>query len=60
MIDYDKLEKSIVEAVLKVFGSQVVSIVLFRSYGRREAGKNSDIDLILVLEKLLSNRFRIP
>ncbi|AAK41698.1 nucleotidyltransferase domain-containing protein [Saccharolobus solfataricus] len=46
------MEKEIVEAFLKVYGDNLVSIVLFGSYARGDQRKDSDIDLLIVLDKI--------
>ncbi|BFH74658.1 nucleotidyltransferase domain-containing protein [Sulfurisphaera javensis] len=49
---------SLVNAFLKVYGDNLVSIVLFGSYSRGDQRKDSDIDLLVVLNKI-ENRYNI-
>lgn len=43
------LENALVESFLRVFGDRLISLVLYGSYARGDFSKNSDIDLIVVL-----------
>ncbi len=45
------------ESFLKVFKDSLVSLVLFGSWARGDAGKWSDIDVLVVLEELPNDRF---
>ncbi len=53
------VKRSLVSAFLKVFGSKLVSLVLYGSYARCEPRPDSDIDVLVVLEKLLEDRFQL-
>ncbi|MBP1357400.1 MAG: nucleotidyltransferase domain-containing protein, partial [Sulfolobus sp.] len=46
------MESEIVNAFLEVFGDDLVSIVLYGSYARGEERRDSDIDLIIVLNEI--------
>ncbi|MBP1356876.1 MAG: nucleotidyltransferase domain-containing protein [Sulfolobus sp.] len=46
------MESDIVSAFLEVFGDDLVSIVLYGSYARGEQRRDSDIDLLIVLNEI--------
>ncbi|QGA68168.1 nucleotidyltransferase domain-containing protein [Sulfolobus sp. E11-6] len=46
------MDKEIIDAFLNIYGNNLVSIVLFGSYARGDQRKDSDIDLLVVLEKI--------
>ncbi|MEM0053962.1 MAG: nucleotidyltransferase domain-containing protein [Nitrososphaeria archaeon] len=53
------LEEKIKDAILKVFGDQLISLVLFGSYARGEPRPESDIDLLIVLRTLPVERIEL-
>ena len=53
------LREGLVPAFREVFGDVLVSLVLFGSYARCSPGPSSDIDLIVVLEELPSDRVEL-
>ncbi|MEM4141108.1 MAG: nucleotidyltransferase domain-containing protein [Nitrososphaeria archaeon] len=53
------LEEKIKDAILKVFGDQLISLVLFGSYARGEPRPESDIDLLIVLRTLPLERIEL-
>ncbi len=55
--DYELVERVLVSVFREVFGELLVSLVLFGSYARREARPESDIDVLVVVEDRLSDRF---
>lgn len=58
-LSFDCLGEKIKDAVLKVFGEQLVSLVLFGSYARGEPRPGSDIDLLIVLRTLPVERMEL-
>jgi predicted nucleotidyltransferase len=46
----EDLKKILAESFIKVFGKNLVSVVLFGSYARGDFNKESDIDVLVVLE----------
>ena len=52
MIDIDLWTKQYQKTVQDLFGSRILFIGLQGSYGRNEAGENSDIDVVLILDKV--------
>lgn len=52
MIAINQWMKQYQETVKSIFGSRVLFIGLQGSYGRDEANENSDIDVVLVLDKV--------
>ncbi len=48
----------LVDALLKFFGDDLVSVVLYGSVARGEAKRDSDIDLVVVVRGLPRSRFR--
>jgi len=48
----EALEKALVDSFIKVFGDELVSLVLFGSYARGDYEKDSDVDLLVVLEEV--------
>ncbi len=57
--DYEDMEKALIEAFLKVFNDELVSLVLYGSYARREARPDSDVDVIVVVKDRLRDRFKV-
>ena len=55
---YRSLLLKLVDALLRYFGDDLVSVVLFGSVARGEARLDSDIDLIIVVKNLPRSRFR--
>jgi len=53
------LERALVEAFLDVFGGRLVSLILYGSYARGEQRPESDVDVLVVLEKMPSDRFQL-
>ena len=56
--DYLALERCLVQAFTEVFRNLLVSLILYGSYARREARPDSDIDLLVIIEDSLSDRFK--
>jgi uncharacterized protein len=52
MIDINQWMKQYQDTVKRVFGSRILFIGLQGSYGRGEANRNSDIDVVLILDKV--------
>lgn len=52
MIDIDKWLKDYRQAIINSFGNRVLFIGLQGSYGRKEATNQSDIDVVLILDKV--------
>lgn len=52
MIEINQWMKQYQDTVKRVFGSRVLFIGLQGSYGRGEANENSDIDVVLILDKV--------
>lgn len=50
------LRDILVDSFLSVFGSNLVSLVLFGSYARGEPKPESDIDVVIVLDRV-SDRY---
>ncbi len=48
----EALERALVESFVKVFGDELVSLVLFGSYARGDFEGDSDVDLLVVLEEV--------
>lgn len=49
----NQLQQLLVEVkseLLKIYGSQLVAVILYGSYARGEAGVNSDVDIVMVLK----------
>lgn len=55
MNEHEKLLRLLTNALQEGLGENIVSIVVFGSYARREAVKESDIDICLVLERAPSS-----
>ena len=55
--DYLALERDLVKAFTEVFRDLLVALVLYGSYARREPRPDSDIDLLVIVEDSLSDRF---
>ncbi len=53
------LKRKIVEALLEVFGQNLVSVVLYGSYARGDFRPDSDIDVLIILERLPEDRFEL-
>jgi len=51
-VDLEALEEALRRAFLEAFGEDLVSLVLFGSYARGDYGRDSDIDLLVVLERV--------
>ncbi|MGQ9782073.1 MAG: nucleotidyltransferase domain-containing protein [Nitrososphaeria archaeon] len=54
-----KVCKCLLKAFSEVFAGSLVSLVLFGSYARFEAKCGSDIDVLLVLDKVSDDRFEL-
>ncbi|ACP37316.1 nucleotidyltransferase domain-containing protein [Saccharolobus islandicus] len=52
------MDKELVDAFLKVYGDDLISLVLFGSYARGEQRRDSDIDLLVVLKEI-KNRYEV-
>jgi uncharacterized protein len=52
MIDINQWMKQYQDTVKRIFGSRILFIGLQGSYGRGEANANSDIDVVLILDKV--------
>jgi predicted nucleotidyltransferase len=48
----EALERALVESFIKVFGDELVSLVLYGSYARGDFERDSDVDLLIVLEEV--------
>jgi len=48
----NRLREVLIESFLKVFGDSILSLVLFGSYARGEPRYDSDIDLLVVLDRI--------
>ena len=48
----EALEKALVDSFTKVFGDELVSLVLFGSYARGDFERDSDVDLLVVLREV--------
>ena len=60
MIDiYEIVKCCLTSSFLRVFGNDLVSLVLYGSYARREARSDGDVDVIVVLERILEDRFEL-
>ena len=46
------MDKELVDAFLKVYGDDLISLVIFGSYARGEQRRDSDIDLLIVLKEI--------
>jgi predicted nucleotidyltransferase len=55
---YRRLVAVLVESLLDVLGSRLVSVVVYGSVARGEAGRDSDIDLLVVAEGLPRSKLR--
>ncbi len=56
---YEIVKRCLTTSFLRVFGNDLVSLVLYGSYARREARPDSDIDVIVVLERVPEDRFEL-
>ncbi len=56
--DLEKARTCLVKSFLDVFGRDLVSLVLFGSYARGDFTRESDVDLLVVLENL-EDRFEV-
>ncbi len=54
-----ELRTALVRAFLEVFGGNLVSLVLYGSYARGDQRPDSDVDLLVILEKLPEDRFQL-
>ncbi|ADB86229.1 nucleotidyltransferase domain-containing protein [Saccharolobus islandicus] len=52
------MDKELVDAFLKVYGDDLIYLVLFGSYARGEQRRDSDIDLLVVLKEI-KNRYEV-
>jgi len=48
----EALERALVDSFIKVFGDELVSLVLFGSYARGDFERDSDVDLLVVLKEV--------
>ncbi len=55
---YKTVIKEVLKALRKVFGDKLISVVLYGSVARGDMRKDSDIDLLIVVEGLPKSRFR--
>lgn len=55
---YRTVIKRLLEALKEKYGDRLVSVVLFGSVARGEARKDSDIDILLVVENLPKSRVK--
>ena len=55
---YRRLVAELLKGLLKVFGGNLVSVVVYGSVARGEAGRASDIDILIVVGGLPRSRFR--
>ena len=54
---YREVVRRLLEELLKVFGEKLVSVVVYGSVARGEARRDSDIDVLIVIEDLPRSRF---
>jgi len=54
---YREVVRRLLEELLKVFGEKLVSVVVYGSVARGEARRDSDIDVLIVIEDLPKSRF---
>ncbi|MBS7656271.1 nucleotidyltransferase domain-containing protein [Candidatus Bathyarchaeota archaeon] len=54
---YRTLVQKLLQELLKVFGDSLVSFVIYGSVARGKAEKDSDLDILLVIEHLPKSRF---
>jgi predicted nucleotidyltransferase len=52
------MDKELIDAFLKVYGDDLISLVLFGSYAREEQRRDSNIDLLIVLKEI-KNRYEV-
>ena len=57
--DYLLIENALVKSILEVFNENVISVVLYGSYARREARVESDLDVIIILKRIPEDRFQL-
>ena len=55
---YLSLLRKLVESLLRRFGEDLISVILYGSVARGEAKPDSDVDLIIVIKDLPKGRFR--
>jgi predicted nucleotidyltransferase len=55
---YRSLVAELLKGLLEVFGDKLVSLVVFGSVARGEARRDSDVDVLIVVEGLPRGRFR--
>ncbi len=53
---YRSIVKRLLEALLDVFGDRLVSVVVYGSVARGEAGRESDLDILIVIRDLPRSR----
>ena len=56
--EVNRLLHKLVEALKERFGEELVSVVLFGSFARGDFHERSDIDLLIVIEKLPQSQFK--
>ncbi|NPA99932.1 MAG: nucleotidyltransferase domain-containing protein [Crenarchaeota archaeon] len=60
MIDvYEIVKSCLTSSFLRMFRNDIVSLVLYGSYARREARPDSDVNVIVVLERVSEDRFEL-
>ena len=57
-VDHITIALKIVESLKKKYGDRLVSVVLFGSVARGEARKDSDIDLLIIVDGLPKSRLK--
>lgn len=58
MEPYKSIIEKLLEALKNKYGDRLVSVVLFGSIARKEARKDSDIDLLIVIKDLPKSRLK--
>ncbi|MCS7094180.1 MAG: nucleotidyltransferase domain-containing protein, partial [Candidatus Aenigmarchaeota archaeon] len=58
MEPYESIIEKLLEALKNKYGDRLVSVVLFGSLARKEARKDSDIDLLIVIKDLPKSRLK--
>jgi len=54
---YKTLIEKLVEALIRKYGDRFISLIIFGSVARGEAKKDSDIDLLLIIDSISKIRF---